>query len=206
MHFFQIGQEVYDLNTPKVNLGFALTYDNITENLYGVDYLKSDFPLMFRYNIRNGEFYSADIVGVDSLSFIIPIQKRCETCTGLFAVAADRDVLIVSWDGFSDFAQVVDKLFSVVSDDISTIINYGRADSKGRLYFGTISQEFCDSTGQQSFFRYSADRGVDRIFNGVYSTAGIAINEFAQKLYHLDLCTLLLTEFDWDPATGDICI
>lgn len=185
---------------------FAPTYDSITENLYLINFVSCDEPSIFRFNVRYGEFYSANIIGRNSPSLIIPIQKKNKKIDELFAVAVDREVLIVSWDGISENARVVDTLFSVDSINNSSRINYGRTDSKGRLYFGSISQSFCDCPGQQSFYRYIAGEGVVRLSTSTYSTAGIAINEDAETLYLLDFCTLFLTEYDWDPVTGDICI
>lgn len=194
------------LNTPDINIVYAPTYDAQSKNMYLVNFVTSgDEPSIFRYNTRNGDFHAANIIGQNSPSVIIPVRKKSKKFHNLYAVGVGHDMFVISWDGISSSAQVVDTLFSLEANDNFSRINFGRTDSKGRLYVGTISLNFCNTSPQSSFYRYIAGEGVVRIFSGVYSTTGIAINEDAQELYHLDVCTLILSAFKWDPATGDIC-
>lgn len=202
----QIGQEISRIASPDVDVAFAPSWSDETQDLYYVNYLSSgEGASIYRCSFEDGTFNSAFIEGFTSPAFIIPIRKKCKICKNLFVVGLDHNVAIIKWDGKSTRAQVVEILFSVETSDPLSRTNYARADSKGRLYFGTISKKFCDTNPQSSFYRYTADKGVQLMFSGTSTTSGIAINEKAEKLYHLDSCNLLVTEFDWDPATGDIC-
>lgn len=76
---------------------------------------------------------------------------------------------------------------------------------KGRFYGGTLSQIFCNATPSSAFYQYTRIAGVDLWFNGVFSTTGFVLNEYLDKMYHLDICKGLITEFCFDPKTSDIC-
>lgn len=100
---------------------------------------------------------------------------------------------------------MVKKLSSVDSNDPMSRTDLARPDRSGRLYGGTFSSTFCTTPRNKTFYRYTSDKGSVRLFTDIYTTSGVAFNEDAQKLYHVDVCLLLITEFDWDPATGDLC-
>lgn len=151
--------------------------------------------------------YSATIPGAQTVGFVYPVREGCKECTDLFAVGSGRDAILVKWDGKSPQAQVVgsQKLFSVEPDNPRGQTNIAMADRYGRLYEGPSSMEFCSAPPNQSFYRYTNKRGLERLFTGVQATTGIAIDEDAGKLYHIDGCSFVLTAYDYDPKTGDIC-
>lgn len=151
--------------------------------------------------------YSAHVPGVKSTAFIIPVRKRGRKCKNLFAIGSDHDVKIIEWDGISTSSQIVQqRLFGLEPNDASSAVGYAQADPFGRYYGGTYSKlELCSTSSNKSFYRESSDAGVQRIFGGLLGTAGIAFNENAHKMYHVGLCSPIISEFDWDPSTGDLC-
>lgn len=200
----------------------APIWDDRTHRLYFVNLLSQGEQASI-YSYDNGILYGAYIERVSAPSFIMPIEnkhsKKCkkrEKCTNdscdrnecdeqLFAVGVDHDVLIIQWNGKSTKARIVGKLLSLESNIPLSRTNIAIADRNGRLYGGTFTRTFCNANATSGFYRYSQTKGVDLLFNGVVSTTGIVFDNKAHKMYHLDKCTLLITSFDWDPKTGDIC-
>lgn len=166
-----------------------------------------DESLLYRYSLSDDRLYSARVPGVKSTDFIIPVQNRGLKCTNLFAIGNAHDVTLIQWNGISTSAQIVQpKLFSIAPNDESSTVDYARTDRMGRYYGGTFSMTgFCGTSPNRSFYRQTLQKGVQRIFSGVLGTTGIAFNENAHKLYHTGLCSLIISEFDWDPSTGDLC-
>lgn len=162
---------------------------------------------IFCYSFVDGIFYSAYIEGITSPSFIIPINKKynkCNKCNSeLFAIGVGSNVVIIKWNGRSTKAKVISPL--ILTDDNSSRFDIAVADSRGRFYGGTIAQNFCNSTASRSLYRYTINDGVVRLMGGLQSTTGIIFDEHKQKMYHFDSCQFLITEYDYDLKTGDIC-
>lgn len=182
-------------------------WDEHTHSLYFVNFLQdSTKPAIYRYSVIDGRLYSAVIPGSQTVSFINPVRQGCTACSDLFAVGSGHDIIYVKWDGKSPQAQIVGpKLFSIEPDQPLTHTNIARADRYGRVYEGSLSLQFCAAPANQSLYRYTDKRGVEVLFTGFRATSGLAIDEDRGKLYHVGGCNLLLTEFDYDPKTGDIC-
>lgn len=81
----------------------------------------------------------------------------------------------------------------------------GRTDPNGRLCVGTLTTKFCSGPNNSSLYMYPKRKGVQRLFGDLETTTGIVIDKKRKKLYHLESCKKLLTEFKWDPQSGDIC-
>lgn len=163
-------------------------------------------PLIHRYSLIDDRLYSARVPGVKSTDYIIPVRQSGLKCKNLFAIGNEHDVILIEWDGISTSARIVRKLFSIEPNHESSTIDYARTDRFGRYYGGTFSMtEFCSSPANKSFYRESIDTGVQRIFGGLLGTTGIAFNENARKFYHVGLCSLIISEFDWNPLTGNLC-
>lgn len=203
----QNGPNITEVKTTKLSFAVWPVWDDQTQSLYWVDFLAtSSQPAIYRYDDRSGMTYSATIPGSQTIGFIYPVRQGCKECTNLFAVGSGHDVLLVKWDGISPQAQIVRTLFSVEPDNPLTHVNLARADGHGRLFEGPFSLEFCGApVADQSLYRYDSSRGLQRIFTGVRATTGIAFDDKAHKMYHVGGCSLLLTEYDYDPKTGDVC-
>lgn len=203
-----MGCKVSQVSTPKIGLAKSPSWDDSTQSLYFIDLMPTgDEPLLYRYSLIDDRLYSARVSDVKSTDFIIPVQNRGLKCKNLFAIGTNHDVILIQWDGISTSARIVQpQLFSIAPNDDSSTIDYARADRFGRYYGGTFSAtEFCSSPANKSFYRETTGTGVQRIFGGLLGTTGIAFNEDARKLYHVGLCSHIISEFDWDPSTGDLC-
>ena len=142
---------------------------------------------------------------MQSTDFILPVRQNGLKYKNHYAIGNKHDVILIEWDGKSKNACIVRTLFSIEPNDESSTLDCARTDRFGRYYGGTFSmEEFCSSPANKSFYRHSIETGVERIFGGLLGTSGIAINENANKLYHVGLCSLIISEFDWNPLTGDI--
>lgn len=161
--------------------------------------------LLYRYSVIDDHLYSANVSGVESTDFILPVRPNGSKNKDLFAIGDEHDVILIEWDGRSSDARFVRKLFSIDPNDGSSTLDYAQTDQFGRYYGGTFSStEFCSSAANKSFYRHDFASGVVRIFGDLLGTAGIAINEGANKLYHVGLCSLTIYEFDRNPLNGDI--
>lgn len=197
-----------DSQISKINLPIWPIWDDTSQSIFFTDFLANGQSMaIFRYSVDESVLYSASVPGIQSISFIYRVRKNCKECDDLFVIGNEHGSNLIRWNGRSTESQLLGprKLFSVEDVDARSHINVAQADRKGRLFFGTFSLDYCNTPANKSFYRYTIDRGIDRIFFGLYGTSGIAINEEAKKLYHTDSCTLYITEFDFDPRTGDIC-
>lgn len=159
---------------------------------------------IYRYDLNEAKLYSAYIEGESQPIHVFPI-KECELYKDMFAVGLANSTKIIQWDKSSRVARVVSTLFTLELDDPMKRLVIGRGDPKGRLYQGTFSYQFCNGPANSSFYMYTKERGVQRLFGNVVTTTGVAFNLAARKLYHLDSCRLQIVEFDEDKDTGDIC-
>lgn len=169
----------------------------------------SSGPSIYRYNVQEERLYSASLDGVTGPSFIAPLCKKCSTETNnqLFAVGAgpSHDVLLVNWDGVSSKAQIDKSLFSLEANDPTSRTDFGRASPNGQFFAGTFSNDFCLHNATYSFYRRENDGRIQRLFGDTLTTTGFVFNIMARKCYHMDSCRQLLTGFDWDPKTNNIC-
>lgn len=139
-------------------------------------------------------------------SFILPAKAKCKKCKNLFVVGVGSQVVTIEWNGKSTRAKVVRQLFTMDANIPSSRTGMARASPKGRFFGGTYYYPMdCTKPTVLSYYRYDTSKGLVRLFGDLGSTGGIAFNVEARKMYHLTYCRLLLTEYDWDPDTGDIC-
>lgn len=206
--YLKVGQQVVELKTPKINFPIWPIWDETTQSVIFTDFLVGgQNPVIYRYSLEDGTLYSASVPGIQSISFIYRVRKNCKECEDIFGIGNEHGVNLIRWNGKTTEAQLIGprKLMNAEESDPKSHMNVAQADRKGRLYFGTFSLDFCNSPANKSFYRYTVERGIDRIVFGLYGTSGIAINEDAKKIYHTDPCSLFITEFDFDPRTGDLC-
>lgn len=123
----------------------------------------------------------------------------------MFAVGIGHDGVLIKWDGVSKSAKKIKKLYSVDQNDSSSRTDIARPDRYGRLYGGSFSPNFCTTPRNKTFYEYSNSKGYVPLFHELYTTSGIAFNENTNQMYHIDVCLSLISEFDWDPKTGNIC-
>lgn len=197
--------KITSIPTPKINAGIGLFWDDCTQSLYFSDFLATEQEMtIFRYDYNKKKLYSANIEG-ESVSpiYIYPV-KGCQKNHNLFVVGLNG-VKIVEWNKESKTARVVSTLFTVPSEYPNYRIGIGRPDPFGRLYTGIVTPLICGGPRNSSFYLYSKARGAQRLFGDLTATAGVVFNTKLEKAYHLNACESQLTEFDYNPKTGDIC-
>lgn len=120
------------------------------------------------------------------------MRQNCTDCKGIYAIGNEHGINLIKWNGKSTEAHLLgtQKLFNVEEFDPKSHISVAQADRRGHLFIGTFSLDFCSARANKSFYGYTADRGVERLFDGTYGASGIAIDERAKKLYYLDPCSL----------------
>lgn len=195
-------------NIPTIRTPVGGYWDDDTQSLYFAKFRPDEQQSsIFRYSYRDGVLYSARIEGFNSVSFILPAKQKCCKTGDLFVVATGSQVFTIKWDGLSNQAVAMNNLFTLDANLPMIGVAAARTDPRGRFYGGTLFNGFCSASNRfnLSFYRYDIANGLTRLFGGLKVSIGTAFNEKARKMYHLELCQLKITEFDWDPATGDIC-
>lgn len=191
------------------------TWDDYTQSMYFTSLeAYGQESTIYRYNYRDGVLYSAYIDGlsappiegvVRSISFILPATAKCKDCNDLFIVGDGSQVSIIKWDGISIRAVVVGAVVSIEANVPSTRLGQVGISPNGRLFGGTILfPTLCNASTTFSCYRYDKPRDLVRLFGSLQTTTGIAFNPNTRKMYHLDTCQLLLTEFDLD-SEENIC-
>jgi sugar lactone lactonase YvrE len=90
-----------------------------------------------------------------------------------------------------------------VQADLSQIsLNDARADARGRLWFGTMDRE--DREPIAGLYRWDAERGLDRVVDGVCLSNGIQFSPDGTTLYYVDSWTQRLEAFAYDVETGEL--
>lgn len=102
-------------------------------------------------------------------------------------------------------AKTVNKLYSVDSLNLNSRKDVARPDRFGHLYGGTFAYTLCIATNDYTVYEYnSGDDGVNVVSDNVYTTSSIAFDEEAELLFQVDVCSLLITAFDWNSETGKL--
>lgn len=185
--------KVEEIPCPKLDLGEGPHWDVKTQSLYFVSLFEAT---IHRLDYQKNKVYHASVEGCTWISFIIPVKGRSDG----FVVADGSRILLISWDGISNKAKIV----NVIADlgDKENRINDGKADFNGRLYAGTLRAEhlgnpFKENSGK--FYRYDANSGefVEQ-FDKVFISNGLAWNEKTKKFYYADTGAYTVREFDFD--------
>lgn len=198
---FQTSFTIESIAAPPCNFPISPYYDCETQSLYYCDILAENKSTLFRYDCRDGLFYSAIIVNEGSASFCIPIEGTCD----LFIVGSIHCVYVVKWDGCSSEAYVIRKVFCADQQPEVQKISLGKTDPKGRLYTGTYKCTLCEAfPADCSLYSYDKHRSLQQHIQGLQVSAGLAWNEEECSLYHIDTCLHNLRGFSWDPNTGKL--
>lgn len=180
------------------------SWDIETQSLYYVNNVNNGSgPFIFRYSYDEDTIYSAYLAGQSNLSFILPVANGRD----LFVVGKQNKGQLIRWDGRSDQVTPLQDTYTLDANSPLAATAYGRTDPNGRFFGGTISIAYCYNTtdfSPYSVYRYDRQNGLTRVISSTF-TVGIAFNPKTRKMYHLSLCRALITEYDWDPETGDIC-
>lgn len=189
----------------RCELGEGPHWDVARQCLYFIDIVA---PAIFRYDYKTGEIYKATIKDDDSpIGFLVPVEGKSDE----FVVGANRNVLLIRWDGKSAQASVIKVLAEVDLAHTGNRINDGKVDPKGVLFFGSMGDESKYDLGVTrvgSFYRFASKSGAvvqAGLKENVGISNGLTWDEKRKKFYYIDSVTRDLKEFDYDATKSEIC-
>ncbi|UWP58292.1 SMP-30/gluconolactonase/LRE family protein [Ruminococcus gauvreauii] len=125
--------------------------------------------------------------------------------------AADGRILLNLQDGiylFDTGKQELEEISDLEREITNNRINDGKCDSRGRLWFGTMSmtanqpERKFEITG--SFYKLEHDGRIRKYFGNVGISNGIAWNRDETKMYYVDTTPQSIYEFDFEVEAGEI--
>ena len=129
---------------------------------------------------------------------------------GCVIPSSDGRVLLALRDGLFVFnldTGSLEQLSDVEREISNNRLNDGKCDSKGRLWFGSMSmtanQEGRDFETTGSFYKFENGK-VYKQFGDVGISNGIAWNMQETKMYYVDTTTGCVSVFDFDIESGVI--
>lgn len=192
---------IYQLPAQKQGGPVSPHWDIQTQSLYWTNYLNSgNESSICRYSYDNNAVYCANLPGTNNVNFILP------NTDGTFTVGVEKAVQIIKWDGVSNQASFISNQFSLDTNTPTAQTSHGRASPEGRFFGGSFSTNFCKNIDYSQFnvYRYDSQFGLVRIIAGAI-TGGIVFDVYKNLMYHLDSCRALITAYNWNRNTGDIC-
>jgi len=191
------GPALYQLTEP-IDHGEGPTWDSRTGLLYFVDIFAGR---VLSYDPLTSELHAINLNG--NVTPIIPSKAH----PYLFVVGVNRSVFAVQWDGKGEVE--AQKNLTTISQQFPTSrFNDGKADEKGRLWFGTMGFE--DSSGvapNEGVLYFISRENLDNpvaVIQPVNISNGIAWNKANDKFYYIDTPTRTVKEYNYDNDSGAI--
>ncbi|KAJ8944497.1 hypothetical protein NQ318_011755 [Aromia moschata] len=179
-------------------LGESPHWDAETQTLYFVDI---NGHTINKY-VPATKLHTHSYIG-SNVSFIIPVAGK----TDEFVIGKNREVVLISWNGDTEKAEIVKTLFEVDSEYPGNVFNDGKCDPSGRLWAGTIGAPPVDLDkivdGRGSLYSFSNNKASKHI-SGLGISNGLAFNEQLKKFYYIDSRKGTLDEYDIDFKEGTI--
>ncbi|CRK91220.1 CLUMA_CG004903, isoform A [Clunio marinus] len=177
-------------------------WDVERQSLYYVDIVA---PAIFRYDYKNGEIYRATIKDNNAaIGFFIPVEGT----TDEFVIGANREVLLIKWDGKSSQASISKVLVEVDKAFSGNRCNDGKVDPSGVLFFGTMGDESkydLSKTRVGSFYRFKdSTTGAFELKNEIGISNGLTWDETNKKFFYIDSVTRDVKVYDYNQTTSEI--
>lgn len=178
----------------------SIFWSDHDQSIYYADYItKGNQSSIFRYDYNTQTVYGAYIEGKAAIAYLVPVEQCGEydgSNNNLYLCGAQHDNFLIEWNGSDPSAEVVDTVFRIEADVSSSHMDLGAQNHDGEFFVGTTHNEYCAGPANSSMYRYSTDDGVQNIFTGFQSTAGLAF--FGDKIYHNDVCQQSIVELQKD--------
>lgn len=192
--------KVEEISVPKLDLGEGPHWDAKSQSLYLVDMFEAR---VLRWDYRENKAFAASVEGCTWVSFIIPVKGRSNE----FVIGDGKRLVLITWNGVSDKAIIVKVIADLGDKEGDNRFNDGKADSKGRLFAGTMIAERSGSPfeiNSGKFLRYDSKKGafVEQ-FDKVFISNGLAWNDKTKKFYYADTGAYDVKVFDFD-QNGDV--
>ncbi|XP_055914630.1 regucalcin-like [Eupeodes corollae] len=197
-HECETPYEVEALPESYAHLGEGPHWDVATQNLFMVDI---EAGKLKRFDYKLNKIYECQIENETFASFVIPIDGF----TDQFAVGIGHRIASVKWDGISKTCKVDRTLLTVEeSREYETNrFNDAKCDPRNRLYAGTMQQNRTGgSTG--NLYKVTKLNSYDLLIKDLKISNGLAFDENAKKLYHIDSKKYNVMSYDYDINNGEI--
>ncbi|XP_049279290.1 regucalcin-like [Anopheles funestus] len=185
---------------PFLQLGEGPHWDGESQSLYYVCILSST---LHRYDWKENRTYTAKIEGSTYASFVIPVKGR----KGEFVVGSGTRLLLVSWDGLTGSATIIQVLTDLGEEEADHRFNDGKVDGQGRLYAGTMLAEDSRNHFEMDdgkFYRFDASRGqMVPLKSKVHISNGLTWSARTGKFYYIDSFAFDIKEYTVD-AEGNL--
>lgn len=114
-----------------------------------------------------------------------------------------RDLVTFRWDGNSPNPTDVKVLASVDQDRPQNKFNDGKADSRGRIWAGTIEED--GDSGHAALYLFQSEQNYAPLKKTSASTSnGLAWTDDDKLMYYIDSPTTNVDVFDFNPNTTEL--
>lgn len=176
-------------------------WDIPSQTLYFIDAMNAS---VHSYRPSTDEYHSAVVGdGSRSVSFIIPV----EGAKNKFVISQKTDLAVIEWDGKSGKTSEPKIIANVEDKDCKKRINDAKADVKGRIWTGTLSEEFkSDWTTEPvgAFYRIDGFGHVKKFLENLLISNGLTWNLDNNKLYYIDSFKHRVDSYDFNNEAGEI--
>lgn len=167
-------------------------YDIETDSVYFIDLLGT---LLYRYSRQDDKIVAITVDGVNHPGYFIPLQGS----RNQYVTSTGNAVVIVNWNGHSNAGTIDRTVFNVTQN---TWIH--RAFTlPNKFYVGNYGHEYCNEAPTKTLYEYTNSDGLEQEATHFVSTVGMVLVN--NVFYQLDACTKVLSGFDWNPWTGQLC-
>lgn len=200
-------------STPKAQGAFGTFWCKETQSLYYCDTFTLINCSLIHYIPAENNTYCATVQNFPYIYFIIPIEGKPQGKPGHFAVATNKTLEEIEWDGRSPFTRWIRTIITVetCAEFESNTFAGAKADQHGRLFAGTRRDEICFNldtvpTYANLFRIYCHERPYTlNKPETLRFSSGIAWDFGKNKFYHVESCDWNIKSFDYCQYTGDIC-
>ncbi|KAJ8960667.1 hypothetical protein NQ314_006059 [Rhamnusium bicolor] len=154
--------------------------------------------------LAEGPHWDAETQRTNHVSIIIPVKGEKDK----FLISIGRELATITWDGESEQASNITKIFEVDNDPdtIDNRFNDGKCDPSGRLWAGTMGGEPVNGDVKRekgSFFSFQNGKVTTHI-KKIGISNGLAWNTELNKFYYIDTHKGTVEEYDYDISDGSI--
>ncbi|KAF6211719.1 hypothetical protein GE061_012234 [Apolygus lucorum] len=138
------------------------------------------------------------------VSFIVPVKGRKDH----FVIGAELDVVLINWDTTKNKIVWKETLITV-PDPPTNRLNDAKCDSTGRLWLGTMINEFTQKKivpGVGFLYSYTGTMkgGAEMHLDNVTISNGIAISSDNKKFWYIDSGKFTVDQYDFNIDKGEI--
>lgn len=175
------------LGTTRAQLGESPVWCPATQSLFWIDI---DGRQVLRFEPSSGTHDHRVLPTRPGSIFL-------STDPDLLFVAAEHELLTLRWSTGQTRTRLV-----VEGTDVSTRLNDGRSDPDGRIWVGTMEEDWADSTPDGRLFRINTDASVSAHQEHVGVSNGLAFSPDGRTMYWADSSRETVWAFDYDNHTG----